>query len=199
MHMTRRMVWLALLATVVVGAAGCLPYTYKGALLDPPQPLDDFALPTATGGTFRLSDYRGRVVLLYFGYTFCPDICPTTLYQVSQAMEKLGDDAQQVTMAMVTVDPERDTPEHLARYVAGYHETFLGLRTTDLDALDAVLAQFGAFYEIAPHEEGDTSYTVSHTAALFLIDQKGQWREVFAFGTPAEDLAADIRRILNER
>ncbi len=195
-----RALWLiaAALLLAALAAAGCTPYQYKGTVLDPPKPLEDFSLPAADGGTFRLSDQQGRLVLVYFGYTYCPDVCPATMYQVGQAMAQLGEDADRVQVAMVTVDPARDTPEQLDRYVKNFDPAFVGLRTDDAAELDALLADFGAFYQIEDEPEGSASgYLVTHTASLFLVDSQAMvLREVFTYGTPAEDIAADLRQML---
>ncbi len=192
-----RWLFAAALLLAALGMAGCLPYEYKGTVLDPPKPLDDFTLPTADGGTFRLSDQQGQLVLVYFGYTYCPDVCPATMYQVGRVAEQLGEDAEQVQVVMVTVDPARDTPEQLDRYVKNFNPTFVGLRTDDTGQLDAVLAQFGAYYVIEdPQEDSASGYLVTHTASLFLVDGQNALREVFTYGTPAEDIAADIRQML---
>lgn len=196
MTLTNR--WQALfllLGALLVG--GCRAHEYAGTVLEPPKPLEDFSLPDASGGTFRLSDYRGRFVLVYFGYTFCPDICPATLLEARDALRALGEDAGQVQVVMVSVDPERDTPAHLSQYLANFDPSFTGLRTTDPDALEAVLADFGAHYE-REEPAGGGSYLVTHTASLFLVDREGRLREVFGYGTPGEAIAADLRQLMRE-
>lgn len=186
---------IALLAVVITG---CQPFKPVGTLLEPPMPLEDFALPDVEGGTFYLSDQAGRLVLIFFGYTTCPDICPATLAQVARAVEQLGSDAGQVRVVFVSVDPQRDTPEQIRTYLDAFNDSFVGLRTTDLAALDGVLQQFGAFYTIDP-VEGDSSYTVTHTSTLFVVDPEGRLREVISFGATADQIAADIRYLLRQR
>lgn len=189
-------------AIMIAGLAalttGCQPYQPVGTLLDPPVPLEDFALPDVEGGTFRLSDQAGRLVLIFFGYTTCPDICPATLAQVARAVDQLGSDADQVRVVFVSVDPQRDTPEQIRAYLDAFNDTFVGLRTTDLAVLDGVLQQFGAFYTIDP-VEGESGYTVTHTSALFVVDPEGQLREVISFGATADQIAADVRYLLKQR
>jgi protein SCO1/2 len=190
----------AVLALFAVGLAGCGPYQFKGAVLEPPSEISDFTLPTVDGGTFRLSDYSDRIVLVYFGYTYCPDVCPTTLSQLKLVMEQLGDRADQVQVVMISVDPERDMPDQFDRYLANFNESFIGLRTTDTGLLDPILEDFGAFYILEPTDSAsETGYLVSHTASLFLVDGSAGLREVFPYGTPAEDIASDIRHILREK
>jgi protein SCO1/2 len=179
------------LLALVLAACG---YEYRGAVLDPPKPLDDFTLEAADGGAFTLSDYRGQVVLVYFGYTYCPDVCPATMFQIARAVDALGDDASDVQVVMVSVDPARDTADQLGRYVANFDRSFVGARTDDLALLDGVLAQFGAFYEIDDTGGGD--YLVSHTPAVFVIDREGGLRLIFTYGATGEDMAADLRHLL---
>lgn len=186
--------WLLPLAVLMLSVTACQPYQYAGTVLGPPTPLDDFTLPTADGGTFRLSDYRGQKVLVYFGYTSCPDICPTTVLEVRKAVEALGDEAQNVQFVMISVDPARDTPERLQQYMTNFHPSFIGLRTDDEQALDAVLQEFGAYYEI-PEQDDEENYLVNHTAALFLVDESGGLREVFSYGVTGEQIAEDIRHL----
>ncbi len=195
--MSRRLIFLLVpLGMLLLAMTGCQPYEFKGAVLEPPKAISDFSLPAHDGSEFRLSDYEDRIVLIYFGYTSCPDVCPATLYQVKQAMEVLGDRAEQVQFVMITVDPERDTPERLADYLHNFNETFIGLRTTDLARLDEVLSQFGASYIIEEPESGQTEYSVTHTASVFLLDRGLLLREIFPYGTPGEDMASDIQHIL---
>jgi protein SCO1 len=194
--MPRKLVILVALLFAAAGLAACQPYEVKGAVLDPPKPLNDFSLDRADGGTFRLSDYAGQYVLIYFGYTYCPDVCPTTLFQTKRAFEVLGDDAARVQMAMVTVDPGRDTAELLDKYVTNFNPQFIGLRTDDPATLDRILADFGAFYEIDPAEGDNADYLVSHTASMFLVNPSGELVEIFSYGTTGEDIASDIQHLL---
>jgi protein SCO1/2 len=177
----------------------CGSYEYKGATLDPPKPITDFTLPVHDGGEFRLSEYQDELLLVYFGYTYCPDVCPATMYQIKRAMEELSDQSDAVQVVMVTVDPERDTAEQLGRYVTNFDERFIGLRTADLETLDAVMSDFGAYYTIEEPEEGDgTDYLVSHTAAVFVLED-GALVEIFPYEMTGEDMASDLKHILRGR
>jgi len=197
--MLKKVALFLLLGLVMLAGVGCGPHQFSGALLDPPKPTNDFSLPATDGSTFTLSDYQGQIVLIYFGYTFCPDVCPTTMYQLSRMMEQLGNKADDIQVVMVTVDPERDTIEQLGRYVTNFNELFIGLRTTDLDQLDTIMADFGAYYQIEEEEESSaTGYLISHTAAIFVIDRQGRTREIFPYGTQAEEMAKDLRQLLKE-
>jgi protein SCO1/2 len=196
--MVKRFGISALLALTLLALAACGPYEYKGATLEPPKPIADFTLPAHNGGEFRLSEHQDGLLLVYFGYTYCPDVCPATMYQVKRAMEELGDQADEVQVVMVTVDPERDSAEQIGNYVTNFNERFLGLRTTDLETLHAVLADFGAHYTIEEPQEGETGYLVTHTAAVFVLEG-GEMVEIFPYGTTGEDMASDLKHILRER
>lgn len=197
--MLKRLAWLTLLILVGIGTVSCGPYEYNGAIIDPPKPLNDFTLNAHTGDTFRLSDYQGQYVLAYFGYTFCPDVCPTTLFQAKRAFELLGEDADQVQMVMITVDPGRDTADQLGKYVTNFDERFLGLRADDPAEMDTIMADFGAWYEIDPAEDSAADYLVSHTASMFLINPDSAIIEIFTYGKTGEEIASDIRHLLKGR
>lgn len=171
-----------------------------GTVLDPPKPIEDFTFETDDGGTISLSDYQEKIVVLYFGYTFCPDVCPTTLADVKRALEKLGRDADQVQFIMITVDPERDSAARLGEYLRNFNPTFVGLRTDDLDYLqEAVLSQFGIYYEHEEVKDSAAGYMVTHTSSLIVLDRAMQWRELIPYATPPEAIAADLRRYIRER
>jgi protein SCO1/2 len=192
---------LALFNCVLLVAltAGCQSFSYTGALLEPPKPLDNFSLPSTQGGDYELNDGRGKITLVYFGYTYCPDICPATLGQVEQALDHLGDDAAQVQVLMVTVDPERDTLDQLRAYLGAFDPRFIGLRADETETLDAILADFGAFYEIEKvSEESAAGYLVSHTASIFVVDRETRLRVLFPYGMTAEEIARDLEHLLKE-
>ena len=145
-----------------------------------------------TGKPRRLEDFRGKAVVLFFGFTHCPDICPTTLADISHAIKQLGPDADRVQMLMVSIDPERDTPESLAKYVTAFDPRFLGLRG-DLAATKKVAAEFKIYFE--KRKQGD-SYTVDHSAQSYVIDPQGRLRLLVRHDRIAQDLAPDLRTIL---
>ncbi|GAB4467836.1 MAG: SCO family protein [Anaerolineae bacterium] len=177
----------------------CRPYEYHGTILNPPREVQDFTLEAHTGQPLSLSDYRGHYVLIYFGYTYCPDFCPATMYQLAQAVEALGEDASGVQVIMVTVDPARDTAEQLSDYVTGFNSAFLGARTDDPQRLAEIASDFGVFYETEDVEgESAAGYLVSHTVSLFLIDREGRMLGVYPFGVTGEDLAADLRHLIRQ-
>lgn len=183
-----------LLALLLVTLTACQPYQYHGLLLDSPTTAPDLTLTDQSGQPASLSDFRGKLVLLYFGYTFCPDVCPTTLGTVNQALGLLGAKADDVQLVMISVDPERDTPPVLASYLANFNPTFVGLTGTPEEIASAA-TPFGVFYE--KHEgSAATGYLVDHTASLMVLDRDGRMRLVLPFGTSAEDIASDLRQLL---
>ncbi len=191
-----------LVGMILLGAAVLLvgrwltPHTFHGAILQSPLPAQDFSLMSHVGQRVALSDLRGKIVLLYFGYTICPDVCPTTLAELAQARKLLGRDADQVQVLMITVDPERDTIPVLADYVVHFSSTFLGLRGTP-DETAQVATYYGIYYE--KHDSDSAlGYLVDHTATVMVIDRNGYLRLVFPFGTPAEDMASDLQYLLRK-
>ncbi len=153
-----------------------------------------FALPDHTGAIRRLSDFRGKVVVLFFGFTQCPDVCPTTLSEMAEVKKKLGRDGERVQVIFVTLDPERDTAAVLAQYVPAFDSTFLGLRGSAEDTA-AVAKDFKIFYQKVPGQTA-TSYTLDHTAASFVFDPEGRIRLFVRYGMAADLVAADIRKLL---
>jgi len=154
------------------------------------------ALTGHDGRPRTLADYRRKVVVLFFGYTQCPDICPTTLADVARAMAALGRDADRVQVLFVTLDPERDTPEILSRYVPAFDPRFLGLYG-DLEATRAAAKEFKVFFEKRP---GSTpgSYSVDHSAQTYVFDTRGRLRLFVRQERIATDLPHDVRLLLNE-
>lgn len=190
-----RFVTRLLLILMLTALAGCVSkrHEFAGTVLEPPQPVPDFTL-TSAAGPVRLSDYAGRYVYLYFGYTFCPDICPATLVDLARMRQALGDAADQVQVLMISVDPERDTPAHLADYVTHFDKTFVGV-TGAKAVIDTVGEPYGLYYE--RHEGTAASgYLIDHSARVFLVDPQRQARVAYPFDTGAEALAADLRWLL---
>jgi len=155
----------------------------------------DFKLVDHTGQPRTLADYRGKVVLLFFGYTFCPDVCPTTMGEAAAALKLLGKDADRVQVLFATLDPERDTQELLSKYVPGFDARFVGLRG-DRAATDATVKEFRLFASRVG--EGD-SYTLDHTAGSYLYDAGGRVRLFAAYGVGPQKLAADLKALLNPK
>ncbi|MBS0326507.1 MAG: SCO family protein [Proteobacteria bacterium] len=154
----------------------------------------DFALQDPQGRTRTLEDFRGKVVVMFFGYTNCPDVCPATLASLAQAMKELGSRADRVQVLFVTVDPARDTPALLAKYVPAFDPRFVGLRGDDA-ATAKVAKEFRVLYNKVP---GATpgSYTVDHSAGSYVFDPKGRLRLYVANGQGPDVFAHDIGLLL---
>jgi protein SCO1/2 len=149
-------------------------------------------LADVTGKTRRLEDFRGQAVVLFFGFTQCPDVCPTTLAQIAGAVKQLGPDAEKVRTLFVSVDPERDTPQALSQYVATFDPRIVALRG-DLEATRKVAKEFKIYFE--KRKQGD-SYTVDHSAQTYVIDPQGRLRLLVRHERIAEDLPHDLQQIL---
>lgn len=183
---------LPILALAIL--AGCAqPYTFRGTEFAGEKSAPNFTLTGANGQPVSLSDFRDKVVVLYFGYTFCPDVCPTTLSDMKQVMQMLGNKADDVQFIMISVDPERDSPEKLAEYVANFDPRFIGLTGTPEDVL-AAATPYGVIFE--KHEgSAATGYLVDHTATLNVIDKNGRLRLLFPFDADPKDIASDLKQL----
>ena len=154
----------------------------------------DFALTDHTGKPRTLADFKGKLVVVFFGYTQCPDVCPTTLAEMATAMKELGPQADQVQVLFITVDPERDTQQLLAQYVPAFDKRFLGLRG-DAAQTAAVAKEFKVFYaKVAGKEPG--SYSMDHTAASYVFDRNGKVRLFVRYGQGAAPLVQDLKALL---
>jgi len=185
-----------LLAGLAAGVYFFRPHIFHGTVIQSPETSYDFKL-TGINGDVSLSDYHGKLVLVYFGYTFCPDICPATLANVGQALRKMGDDkASEIQTIMISLDPERDTPQKLAEYVIHFHPSFIGI-TGSNEKLAEVTSLYGIFYE--KHEDGTaTKYLIDHTATLLVIDREGYLKLVFPFGVTSDEIADDLKYMLRQ-
>jgi protein SCO1/2 len=242
---------------IILGGAG-EPSPFQGFVMSPERPAPAIELTDQRGQPWRLADARGKVVALFFGYSHCPDICPQTMNILAQAMNELGPQAQDVEVVLVTVDPDRDTPEVIGRYVEGFYPAFVGL-TGSNEAIQQLAAEYGARFlrevpaaqstaaaalaaehagdsaaatagagghaeeqptagtpgaaatgEAEGHahgtddvsadlEPGTAAYTVGHTSTVFLIDPQGQLRASFLGTFTPDEVAHDIRVLLDER
>lgn len=154
----------------------------------------DFSLHDASGKVRTLADFKGKVVALFFGYTQCPDVCPTTMVEMANVMKTLGADADRVQVLFVTLDPERDTAQVMARYVPAFDPRFIGLRG-DLAETEKVAKDFKVFYQKVPGTAPD-SYTMDHLAGTFVFDPQGRIRLFIRYGSPAESIAHDLKILL---
>jgi protein SCO1/2 len=184
---------LALLAALLLGCAPEAP-KFRSTDITGADFGRELALTGHDGKPRTLADFRGKAVVLFFGFTHCPDICPTTLADAAQAMKALGKDAERVQVLFVTVDPERDTPELLAKYVPAFDARFLGL-TGDTAAVQKAAKEFKIYYE---KRAGKTpgEYSVDHSAQSFVLDPQGRLRLFVRHDRIAQDLAEDLRTLL---
>jgi protein SCO1 len=146
-----------------------------------------------TGTRRTLADFKGKVVVLFFGFTHCPDVCPTTMVELAKVAQELGSDAARMQVLFVTVDPERDTPELLRQYVPSFNPTFLGLYGT-LEETARAAKEFKVYFSKQPQPGG--SYTMDHSAGTFVLDQDGRLRLFAQYGAGAQPLLHDIRLLL---
>lgn len=172
------------------------PYTYQGSLIDPPIQAADFSLNDHHNQEFRLSDYQGYVVLIFFGFTNCPDVCPVTMSDYRSIKDILENKAEEVKFLFITVDPERDTAERIKDYLAVYDPAIIGL-TGDRPALEEVYSAYWVYQEKV--DLGSASgYLVDHTSRVYVIDKERNLRLTFPFGLEPERMARDIRHLLSE-
>jgi protein SCO1/2 len=159
--------------------------------------------PSAIGGPFHLvdqngravtdADFRGKTLVVFFGFTHCPDICPTTLFEMSEVLKRLGPDADKAAALFVTVDPERDTPEKLKDYLSNFHPRIFGLSGTVAE-IEAVKRTYRVYAKKVPLDGG--GYTMDHSAVVYLMDKQGRFVAPFNLKRSAEEAAADLRRRL---
>jgi protein SCO1/2 len=156
----------------------------------------DFTLIDHTGKQRTLGDFKGKAVVVFFGFMNCPDVCPTTMAEMAGVMKQLGPDADRVQVLFITVDPERDTPELLAKYVPAFDSRFLGL-TGDKAAIEKVAKEFRVFYQKSPGKEPG-SYTMDHTSGSYVFDPQGRVRLFVRHGQGGEPIAHDLKILLSD-
>jgi protein SCO1/2 len=186
---------LALAAAAVLAACGAYAPKSRSTDITGADFGKELSLTGHDGKARTLADFRGKAVVLFFGYTHCPDICPTTLADVAEVMKKLGEDAARVQVLFVTLDPERDTPEVLANYVPAFDPGFLGL-VGDAAATQRAAKEFRIFYEKRPGNSPG-AYTVDHSGQSYVIDPQGRLRLFVRNDRIAQDLAEDLRALLH--
>ncbi|WP_397476231.1 SCO family protein [Pusillimonas sp.] len=185
---------LALCGTLALAGCGGGDAEFRGSDISGSKLGADLAMVDDSGQPRTLDDYKGKVLVAFFGFTQCPDVCPTSMSQLAHAMELLEDDADQVQVLMITVDPERDTPEVLSSYVKAFDPTFVGLTGTT-EQLAATAKSFRTFYAKVPGTTPD-DYTMDHGASFYVMDKSGDARVLLRPDAPADDLVHDIRELL---
>ncbi|MDO8837433.1 MAG: SCO family protein [Parvibaculum sp.] len=154
-----------------------------------------FTLVNEQGESVTEADFRGRYMLIYFGFTFCPDVCPTELQVMASAIETLGPEAEKITPVFITIDPERDTPEVMARYVALFHPRLTGLTGTP-EQIAAAAKAWHVFYRKAEDENSSEDYTMDHSSIVFLMGPEGEYLKLFGPGTGPDKMAEGIAEFL---
>jgi protein SCO1/2 len=191
---------LAAMLAFLLFVSGCqlfsAPYEYKGAVLDPPLAVPDFELTDTAGQPFHLSEVEADLTLIYFGYTYCPDVCPLTLADVKQALAGV-ENRDEVQLVFISVDPDRDTPEVLERYLAAFDPQFIGL-TDDFEKVQEMMKPYGAYAEKEEVTDSAAGYLVSHTARLYLVDADRNILLTYPFGFEPEDLKSDLNHLLQQ-
>lgn len=201
--LTRRAACLALVGAAAAGLVACKEKT-------PPAPAVSFnaidvtgaeygrnwQMPDADGNMRTIADFAGKAVFIFFGFAQCPDVCPTTMLELAEVKRQLGADADRLQVLFVTVDPERDTPEIMRQYLGSFDESAIAL-VGSAEQLAAMAREFKVVYQKVPGATED-SYTMNHTSAGYLFDPQGQLRLYVRYGTPVDQLTADVRTLLEE-
>lgn len=191
----RRALAPALLSLLLLAAsAAAAPARFKAGTFDPPRPAPDFSLQGSDGHELRIGRFRGKVVLLAFGYSSCTAVCPVTLATFAAARRKLGASAADIQVIYVTVDPQRDVPERLKRFLGTFDNTFIGGTGTEVQ-LGAVREEYGVTAKKIPYEN---SYTYAHSSFTYLIDRRGRIRALMPYGHSPDDYVNDLTILLKE-
>ena len=170
-------------------------YTFQGSLIEPAVPAPEFELTDMNGKPFQLGQLSGQVVVMFFGYTGCPDVCPVTLTEFLQIRSKLGDAADQVSFVFVTVDPERDTPERMRKYLTNFDPEIIGL-SGERNELEPVWADYGV-YQAKVEGGSPENYLVDHSSRVYVIDADGNLRITYLFGTENQLITEDVRHLVS--
>jgi protein SCO1/2 len=178
--------------TVIAYYQFAAPAGLHGSSIEPPQPVADFTLQSADGPV-SLSDFRGKFVLLYFGYTYCPDVCPATLSTLDKALARAGDVADKFQVVFISVDPNRDNPKRLAEYARFFNPAFIGI-TGSREEIDRVTQTFGIYYRLND-DKSKEDYTVDHTSRIIVIDPEGNMRLLWSHEVSDIDIAADLKTL----
>jgi len=198
-RISRRIASVLMLSAAAVILTGCFNKTPSFVSIDVTGAdyARDFALPDTNGNIRGIKDFPGKVVVVFFGFTQCPDVCPTTMTELVEIRQILGKDGDRVQGVFVTVDPQRDTPEVLKAYVGNFDPSFVALRPSSPEQLTSVAKDFKVYFKQVAGRT-DTSYTMDHSAGSYVYDTKGQLRLYTRYGTGAKPLAEDIAQLLEQ-
>ncbi|MCB0046002.1 MAG: SCO family protein [Caldilineaceae bacterium] len=190
---------LALLLIAIL-SAGCRSESFNATEYDPPREAPAINGINKDGSEFSIADLKGKVTLVFFGYTFCPDICPLALANMMQVYQALPDDQENIAVVFVSVDPERDTPERLAEYVTAFNPDFYGVHVSEAD-LPAVKQAYGVYAEknYLTDEESSIDYLIDHTGWVYIIDKQGRLRLTLSHTAPSDEIVHDVTLLLKER
>jgi protein SCO1/2 len=192
--MKRMLFWLFLgLFGGLVLAGGLIlsqPHKLTGSVIDPPVTAGSIDL-----GNFHLAEQKGKVVVLFFGYTYCPDVCPSSLSEFKEVLKNLGGQAENVDVLFITVDPKRDTPEKISQYARAFDPRIQGL-SGSMAELEPIWKAYGVYRAEQPSET-EGAYLVDHSSRTYLIDRQGNLRVTFTYGTPVDDILSDVKFLLN--
>jgi len=171
-------------------------YQYQGSLIVPAAPAFPIVLQDASGNLFNLQAQQGKVILIYFGYTNCPDLCPATLSDFKKIRDRLSARADELEFVMVTIDPERDSPDRTAEYVSAFDKTFIGLSGSERELQEIWEGYF--VYRAKSDSASAAGYLMDHTTRTYVVDKQGDLRLTYPFGIAFEDMAQDVEHLLNE-
>jgi len=186
--------WMWVFAVVALTGCSKESLSFKSVDITGANYAQAFALRDAQGQVRQLTDFKGKAVVIFFGYTQCPDVCPTTLTEMVKLKQALGDQGQRLAVVFITLDPARDTPEVLKAYMQSFDPGFVALIPT-LEELPDLAKQFKVYYRQQPGRT-PTSYTLDHFAGSYVYDPEGRLRLFVRYGMPPEDLASDIKQLL---
>jgi protein SCO1/2 len=196
--MRRPVIAFLLSLTMLLTLAGCSSrgsYAFKGGEIKNPTTAPALTLMDQDGNSFSLDQVKGQVVVVYFGYTTCPDLCPTTLSDFTAIRTTLGDKSGRVRFVLVTVDPERDTPARLKQYLNFFDPTFIGL-TGSQEQLTPVERGYGVVAKRVEHPGSKTGYLMDHSSLIYVIDAKGRLKLTYGYGTDPAVITDDVRHLL---
>jgi len=188
---------ISLIVLLLVLLAACSSYRYHGIPYEPSPAAPPIEGTNWDGASFVISSLQGKVALVFFGYTSCPDICPTTLAELRVLHEQLGAHAKDVAVVFVSVDPERDTPQRLGEYVPLFNPAFYGIHIEQA-SLESVKKAYGVIAEKVLYNPQDSAagYSIDHTARLYLIDRSGRLVTSYPYGSPVENIQKDVEHLL---
>ncbi len=185
----------AVIGLTLVVATSCTPYAMRGTVRDPATAMPALTLSATDGNAFTFEALRGKTTLVYFGFTSCPDLCPTTLVDLTQVKKKLGRSAEKIAVVFITLDPERDTSAKIARYLELFDRSFIGLTGTS-EQLTAARSAFGVTATRRELTNSAMGYTIDHSSFIYVVDGSGRWYEQFEHGMPVDDIVSDLRHLL---